>query len=282
MDDAPSLAGQVWKDPCLNASTAKLKADQSAQNSQETFPMVRSCLPWRQQVPTHHHLEELYRCGVNVSNHARSCQLKNEGWPICSKLTGDLPHGEGQHPLKTAGPYPKPSFKKQHWCTVNVPNHVRSCRLKNEVCTTSAWNSQGTCPMVSPWLQIPLRTEHGQVCLTTIPWGPAPVPGVSKCAKSCLELPAMDDAPSWAGQGWKDPCLNLASPKKVNLGQSAPKLTGDLTHGEKLPPLKMVIPYHHPPWSSAGVSKCTKSHLELLTINEAPFICCIYKMTKYL
>ena len=45
-------------------------------------------------------------------------------------------------------------------------------------------------------------------------------------------------------------------------------------------PLKMAIPYHHPPWSSVGVSTCAKWHPELLDINEAPFICCIYKMTK--
>ena len=44
--------------------------------------------------------------------------------------------------------------------------------------------------------------------------------GVSKCAKSHLELPAIDDAPFWAGQGWKDPCLN-SSPEKLNLSQSA-------------------------------------------------------------
>ena len=47
-----------------------------------------------------------------------------------------------------------------------------------------------------------------------------------------------------------------------------------------LPPLKTSIPYHHPPWSSAGVSKCAKSHPELLAIDTAPFICCIDKMTK--
>ena len=41
--------------------------------------------------------------------------------------------------------------------------------------------------------------------------------------------------------------------------------------GDSLPPS---------PWSSFGVSKCAKSHPELLAINEAPFICCIYKMTK--
>ena len=30
----------------------------------------------------------------------------------------------------------------------------------------------------------------------------------------------MDDAPSWVGQGWKDPCLN-SSPEKLHPGQSA-------------------------------------------------------------
>ena len=30
---------------------------------------------------------------VNVLNHIRSRWLKNEGWPICSKVTGDLPDG---------------------------------------------------------------------------------------------------------------------------------------------------------------------------------------------
>ena len=30
---------------------------------------------------------------VNVPNHIRSHQLKNEGWLICLRLTGDLPHG---------------------------------------------------------------------------------------------------------------------------------------------------------------------------------------------
>ena len=44
--------------------------------------------------------------------------------------------------------------------------------------------------------------------------------GVSKCAKSCPELPAIDDALSWAGQGWKDPCLN-SSPEKLHPGRSA-------------------------------------------------------------
>ena len=36
---------------------------------------------------------------------------------------------------------------------------------------------------------------------------------MSKCAKSCLELPAINDALSWAGQGWKDLCLNSSLEK---------------------------------------------------------------------
>ena len=87
----------------------------------------------------------------------------------------------------------------------------------------------------------------------------------------------MDDAPSWAGQGWKDPCLN-SSPEKLYPGQSAQNSQGTCpmvsatspADGDSLPLL----------WSGAGVSKCAKSHPELLAINEAPFICCIYKMTK--
>ena len=45
MDDAPSWAGQGWKDPYLNSSPEKLYPSQSAQNSQRTFPMVGAALP---------------------------------------------------------------------------------------------------------------------------------------------------------------------------------------------------------------------------------------------
>ena len=48
---------------------------------------------------------------------------------------------------------------------------------------------------------------------------------MSKCAKSCSELPAIDDAPSWVGQGWKDPCLN-SSPEKLHQGRSAQNSQG--------------------------------------------------------
>ena len=44
--------------------------------------------------------------------------------------------------------------------------------------------------------------------------------GVTKCAKSCLEPLAMDDASSWAGQGWKDPSL-ISSPERLNPGRAA-------------------------------------------------------------
>ena len=42
MDDAPSWAGQGWKDPCLSSSPEKLSPGESAQNSQGTFLMVRA------------------------------------------------------------------------------------------------------------------------------------------------------------------------------------------------------------------------------------------------
>ena len=72
-------------------------------------------------------------------------------------------------------------------------------------------NSQGTCPMVG---LTPLKMAspcHHPLMSST---------GLSKCAKSCPELLAMDDAPSWTGQGWKDPCLN-SSPEKLHPVQSA-------------------------------------------------------------
>ena len=72
----------------------------------------------------------------------------------------------------------------------------------------STQNSQGTCPMVGA-----ASPEDGK--------------SMSKCAKSHLEPPAIDDAPSWVGQGWKDPCLS-SSPEKLNPGPICPKLTGDL------------------------------------------------------
>ena len=45
MDDAPSWAGKGWKDPNLSSSPEKLHPGQSAQISQETFPMVGAASP---------------------------------------------------------------------------------------------------------------------------------------------------------------------------------------------------------------------------------------------
>ena len=94
MDDAPSWAGQGWKDPCLNSSPEKLHPGQYVQNSQGTCPMVGADSPEDgKSLPPF--LEEAVQVQVNVPNHVRSHWLKNEGWLICSKLTGDLPHGRG-------------------------------------------------------------------------------------------------------------------------------------------------------------------------------------------
>ena len=67
---------------------------------------------------------------VNVPNHVRSCQLKNEGWPICSKLTGNLCHGRGCLPWRWQVPTTISWGAVQ--VRVNVPNHVRSHQLKNK------------------------------------------------------------------------------------------------------------------------------------------------------
>ena len=61
MDDAPSWAGQGWKDPCLSSSPEKLNPDRFAKNSQETFPMVGAASPEDgKSLPLS--LEEQYRC----------------------------------------------------------------------------------------------------------------------------------------------------------------------------------------------------------------------------
>ena len=99
MDDALSWAGQGWKDPSLNSSPENLNPGWSAWNSQGTFQHGRVYLPWRWQVPTTI-TQGAVQVWVNVPNHIRSWRLKNEGWPICSKLTGDLPHHEGNIPLR--------------------------------------------------------------------------------------------------------------------------------------------------------------------------------------
>ena len=118
---------------------------------------------------------------------------------------------------------------------------------------SSAQNSQGTCPMVraaSPEDGNSLPPSRGAV-------------QVSNCAKSCPELPAIDNAPSWADQGWKDPCLN-SSPEKLNPDQATQNSQGTFTmvgaasleDGKLLPPSLEER-------SSTGVSKCAKSHQEL-------------------
>ena len=140
-----------------------MKFGWSDRNSQGTCPMVRATSPEdSRSIPKI--LLEAALDGVNVPNHIRSHQLKNEVWPICLKLTGDLPHGRGCLPWRWQVLTTIPQGAVQVW--VNVPNYVWSCQL----CTTlvnlgelgcsapwlkfpwklnlgrSAWNSQGTCP----------------------------------------------------------------------------------------------------------------------------------------
>ena len=77
----------------------------------------------------------------------------------------------------------------------------------------------------------------------------------------------MDDAPSWAGQGWKDPCLN-SSPEKLNPGRSAQNSQGTFPMVGVASP-KTASLYHYPSRKSTGVSKCAKLCLELLNVHLA-------------
>ena len=88
---------------------------------------ARGCLPWRWQVPTTIPRGAV-QVQVNVPNHVQSHQLKNEVWPICSKLTGDLPDGRGCLPWRWQVPATNP--RGALLVRVNVPNHVRSHQLK--------------------------------------------------------------------------------------------------------------------------------------------------------
>ena len=139
-------AVQVWVNVPNHVRSRKLKNKGWLIYSKFTgdLPDGRGCLPWRWQVPTTIPWGAV-QVWVNVPNHIRSHQLKNEGWLICSKFTGDLPDGRGCFPWRWQVPTTIPWWALQVW--VNVPNHVRSCQLKMKV-GQSTQNSQGTCLMV--------------------------------------------------------------------------------------------------------------------------------------
>ena len=131
-------AGHGW---CIILGRARLEGPLSQLFPWKTTPMPicpkltgdlshgRGYLPSRQQVPTTIP-QGVVQVRVNVPNNIRSHWLKNEVWPICSKLTGDLPHGRGCLPWRWQVPTTIPQGAVQVW--VNVPNHVRSHWLKNE------------------------------------------------------------------------------------------------------------------------------------------------------
>ena len=78
----------------------------------------------------------------------------------------------------------------------------------------------------------------------------------SKCAKSHLEPLARDEAPSWAGPCSSTPWLNFNC--KLNIWSNLLKTHRSPAPYQGPPLLKRASPYHHPPWSSACMSKCAK------------------------
>ena len=158
-------------------------------------------------------------------NHARSHQLKNEGWLICSKLKGDLPHGRGCLPWRWQVPATIPWWAVQVW--VNVPNHVQSCwplmmhhpgqgkagrtlPLKN--LTQANLPETHREPFLS-WGQHPLKTAGPYL---KPPWSST---AQSKCAKSCQEplaekwrLADLLETHRWPAPDQGPPSLKMVSP----------------------------------------------------------------------
>ena len=165
-----------------------------------------------------------------MPNYVRSRRLKNEGWPIYWKLTGDLPHGRGLSPLKMASAYHHPSRN-----STGVSKCAKSCQ---ELLAEKWWladllkTHRGPAPW---WEQHPLKTAGPYL---KPPWSSA---GQSKCAKSHQEQLA---------EKW-----SLADLLETPMGPIP---------WWGLPPLKTASPYHHPLRSSTGMSKCAKSHPEPL------------------
>ena len=221
----------------------------------EDLPHGRGCLSWRWQVPTTIPWGAV-QVQVKVPNHVRSHWLRNEGWLICSKLIGDLPHGNGCLPWRWQVPATIPQWAVQVW--VNVPNHIRShwpwmmhhlqqgkagrplnsASPKKLNLGQSAQNSRGHAPS---WSQLPLKTAGPYL---KPPWSST---AQSKCTKSCQEPPA---------EKW-----SLANLLKIHRGPAP---------DQEPPSLEMVSPWHYSPRSRPGMSKCAKSQPEPLAIDEAP------------
>ena len=253
MDDAPSWAGQGWKDPCLSSSPEILNSGWSAQNSQGACAMVGAASP-EDGKSLLRSLED----STGVSKCAKSRQellAENEGWPICPKLTGDWTHGGGQHPLKTAGPYLKPP-----WSSAAQSKCAKSCQellAENEV-----WP---ICPKLTRNL------PHSRDCFpwrwqvpTTIPQGAVQVwVNVPNHIWSCW--PGMMHRP-WKGKAGRT--LVSALPLKNWTQADLPKTHKGPSPWWGLPPLKTASPYHHILRSSTGASKCAKLRLELPAVHH--------------
>ena len=142
------------------------------------------------------------------------------------------------------------------------------------------------CPDIGPLSQFSLKNEPGPICSKLTgdlpPWwrqaalkmanpylhSPWSSTAPSKCAKSHLEPLARDEVPSWVGPYSSTPGLNFDW--KLNTWSDLL-----LTHRGPAPYqwpslLKMASPYHHPPWSSACMSKCAKWCLEEIPQGHLP------------
>ena len=193
----------------------------------EDLSQTKEHLPWRWQVDGTIPREAVLP-RVNVPNHVRSRRLKNEGLLICSKLTGDLPHGEGNIPWRQQVHTSNPLEAVLPGVNVPITSGAAGWKMK------FGWSGKTHRGPSQWWGQHSLMMA-GQYLKP--PWSST---AQSKCAKSCQGLPA----------------------EKWSLADLLETHRGPAPWWEQYP-LKMAGQYLQPPWSSAAWSKCAKSLQEL-------------------
>ena len=159
------------------------------------------------------------RSSTGVSKCAKSCQeLPAEKWRLANLLKthrGPAPWW-GQHPLKTAGPYLKSPWgsagwsKCAKWCQKPLAKKWRLANLLETHRGPAPWWGLPPLKMAIPYHH-PLRSSTG----------------VSKCAKLCLELPAVHHPRESGGSGLLSPLAQI--PLKTEPQLICLKLTGDLS-----------------------------------------------------
>ena len=156
---------------------------------------------------------------------------------------------------------------------VNVPNHVRSCWLKNRF-GRSAWNSQGTCPMVGT-----ASAEEGKSL-------PPSLEEQYRCKWMC-QITSLATGHGWCtilGRARLEGPLSPLFPWKTELRLICSKLTRDLPHGGGCLPWRWQVPTTII-WGAAQVQINVPNYIwscqlctTLVNLGE---LCCLAPLLKF-